>query len=287
MQFQYLYAVKSFICIYFCNFHVYKWENAYSRDLNAWGILLNFYLLRWIRHKGGGVHWCMYMYGKTESALTTESLTKLGRNKVLMIPAHLHWLLGQIRPGADPGQGHNRSMRGPSPKDFFFRVGRLQQQTECIAMINDLKAFWKIGSILTSSFWHGLVSCIGLSYFDLFSFKYFNGAKCLIYINLCTFLAPLSRRLTWAIVIEHRPSVRRRYTFTFSTSSPEPLDGFWWNLVGMKYSWSLTSVVVFRPDPPGADPGRGKNRSRGVPFFNKLLLQTWRLQQQTECIAMI
>ena len=54
-----------------------------------------------------------------------------------------------------------------------------------------------------------------------------------------------------------RPSVRRpsvrpsvRKLFTFSTSSPEPLDGFWWNLVGMKYSWSLTSVVVFRPDPP-------------------------------------
>ena len=53
-----------------------------------------------------------------------------------------------------------------------------------------------------------------------------------------------------------RPSVRPssssvwRKLFTFSTSSPEPLDRFWWNLVGMKYSWSLTSVVVFRPDPP-------------------------------------
>ena len=50
-----------------------------------------------------------------------------------------------------------------------------------------------------------------------------------------------------------RPSVRRPSSvklFTFSTSSPEPHDGFWWNLVGMKYSWSLTSVVVFRPDPP-------------------------------------
>ena len=29
-------------------------------------------------------------------------------------------------------------------------------------------------------------------------------------------------------------------------------------------------------------PGRGKNRSQGVPFFNKLLLQTGTLQQQTE-----
>ena len=72
---------------------------------------------------------------------------------------------------------------------------------------------------------------------------------------LLNFLAHLSRRLKWAIVIAHRPSssVRRpsvRKLSTFSTSSPEPLDGFWWNLVGMKYSWSLTSVVVFRPDPP-------------------------------------
>ena len=30
---------------------------------------------------------------------------------VLMTPAHLYWLLGQIRTVMDPGQGHNRSMR--------------------------------------------------------------------------------------------------------------------------------------------------------------------------------
>ena len=32
---------------------------------------------------------------------------------------------GPNPPGVDPGQDHNRSMRGPSPKDFFLRVGRL------------------------------------------------------------------------------------------------------------------------------------------------------------------
>ena len=31
----------------------------------------------------------------------------------------------------------------------------------------------------------------------------------------------------------------------------------------MKYSWSLTSVVVFRPDPSRVDPGQGINRSGG------------------------
>ena len=67
-----------------------------------------------------------------------------------------------------------------------------------------------------------------------------------------------SQRLQWPIVIMRcpasivcRPSVCLSYVrlFTFSTSSPEPLDGFWWNLVWIKYSRSLTSVVVFRPDP--------------------------------------
>ena len=48
------------------------------------------------------------------------------------------------------------------------------------------------------SFWHVLVSCIGLGLSNLFSFKYFNGAKCLIYINLCTFHVKKNRaRLQW------------------------------------------------------------------------------------------
>ena len=41
-----------------CNFHVYKWENAYSKDLNAWGIFIIF--LRW--KKGGGcTSACIYV----------------------------------------------------------------------------------------------------------------------------------------------------------------------------------------------------------------------------------
>ena len=84
-----------------------------------------------------------------------------------------------------------------------------------------------------------------------------------------------------------RSSVVVRKLFTFSTSSTEPLDVIWWNLIEMKYPWFLTSVVVFGQIRTGADPGWGKNRSLGVPFFKKLLLQTGRLQRQTECIAMI
>ena len=55
-----------------------------------------------------------------------------------------------------------------------------------------------------------------------------------------------------------------------------------WSVHGL-----LQVLLFFSQIRPGADPGRGQNRSRGVPFFNELLLQTGRLQQQTECIAMI
>ena len=91
------------------------------------------------------------------------------------------------------------------------------------------------------------------------------------------FLAHLSRRLEWAIVIAHRPSsvrpsVRRpsvRKLFTFSTSSPEPLDGFWWNLVGMKYSWSLTSVVVFSARSPQGRIQGGAKIGHGGPLLQE------------------
>ena len=46
-------------------------------------------------------------------------------------------------------------------------------------------------------------------------------------------------------------------------------------------------LLFFGQIRPVADPGGGQNRSLGVPFFNELLLQTGRLQQQTECITMI
>ena len=68
------------------------------------------------------------------------------------------------------------------------------------------------------------------------------------------------------------PSVRRKL-FTFSTSSPEPLDLFWWNLVGMKYSWSLTSVVVFRADPCRGGSRAGQSRSRWSPSSTNFFRQ--------------
>ena len=68
--------------------HVYVWIHKVS---------FNYRIARWI---------------------SISIFTKLDRDKVL-ISLHIK-LLGQIRLGADPGQGHNRSMTGPSPKDLFL-----------------------------------------------------------------------------------------------------------------------------------------------------------------------
>ena len=126
-------------------------------------------------------------------------------------------------------------------------------------------------------------SGVNLSHFRLFGAslqKWTNLAKKRIRCLLSAvrfFLGHRSRRLQLPIVITRCPasvypsSVRMSSVrqFTFSTSSPEPLDGFRWNLVGMKYSWYLTSVVVFWPDPPrgGAKIGhQGSPSSRNF-FF--------------------
>ena len=123
------------------------------------------------------------------------------------------------------------------------------------------------------------------------------------------FLAHLSRRFKWAFVIAHRPSSVRPSVVRPSVRRPSvrpsvrpasvhklshfqhllqnrlmDFDETW-------YAWSahgpLQVFLFFGQIGPGVDPGRGKNRSRGVPVLKKLLLQTGRLQQQTEYIAMI
>ena len=62
--------------------------------------------------------------------------TKLGRDEVLMHgPALVVRLLGKPRPGMDPEWVKNRSMRGPFSKGLLLQIGRLQLQSECIAMM--------------------------------------------------------------------------------------------------------------------------------------------------------
>ena len=113
-----------------------------------------------------------------------------------------------------------------------------------------------------------------------------------------TFLGHRSQRLQWPIVITRCPAsvVRRLSSVVRRLSSVcRPLDYLHFQLLQNRlmdfdetwYGWStqgpLQVLLFFGQIRPGADPGRGKNRSRGVPFIRKLLLQTGRLQQQTEC----
>ena len=67
------------------------------------------------------------------------------------------------------------------------------------------------------------------------------------YLSLSFFLAHLSRRLKWAIVIAHRPSSVVRKLFIFLTSPPKPLNRFWRNLTESKNSTSSTNFVFFVP----------------------------------------
>ena len=83
----------------------------------------------------------MHVYvWEPQLAFTTEplngcKLTTLDRDEVIMVPYKCCCFFGQIRPGADPGRGKNRSLGVPFFNERLLQTGRLQQQTEYIVMI--------------------------------------------------------------------------------------------------------------------------------------------------------
>ena len=96
------------------------------------------YLFRW--GKGGGValmHVYMYIWEHIVSLSYRTDwwiFTKLGRDEVLMVPYKccsfsVRSVQGRIQGGAKIGHG------GPFFNELLLQTGRLQQQTECIAMI--------------------------------------------------------------------------------------------------------------------------------------------------------
>ena len=114
-------------------------KNAYIKDLNALRILMNF-LCIYLGEKGGGVvvHKCMYIYGNTWSAFTTELLNGCLLNLVGM---KCSWSLTNFvvfQP--DPSRGGSRAGQKKVTGVSFFnelllQTGGLQQETKCIAMI--------------------------------------------------------------------------------------------------------------------------------------------------------
>ena len=106
-------------------------------------------------------------------------------------------------------------------------------------------------------------------------------------------LAHLSRRLKWAIVIAHRPSVVRPssssvnfHIFVFLSRTT------WWIL--MKLGRDEVFMIPYKCCCFSARSAQGWIQGGakighwgGVPVFKKLLLQTGKLQGETECKAMI
>ena len=74
--------------------------------------------------------------------------------------------------------------------------------------------------------------------------------------------------------------------FKFSSSSPEALEGFFTKL-GMNNSWPSTSFVVFRPGPSRVGSMIGQYMPQDGSSFDKLLLQSDCIEQQTECMRAI
>ena len=69
MQFLYIFIrLRALFAFILCNFHVYKWENAYIKDLYALRILMNFLCIYLGEGRGGGcTNACIYMYMGTHS----------------------------------------------------------------------------------------------------------------------------------------------------------------------------------------------------------------------------
>ena len=118
------YAVKCLIFAFIlCNFHVYKWEEAYTyKRLNVWRILMKF-LCIYLGEGRGGV-WCtnacIYMYMETHIvSLYYRSawlmFMKLGNDEVLMARTCAFY---QIHAGVDPRQGKKVSKRPSKTKGF-------------------------------------------------------------------------------------------------------------------------------------------------------------------------
>ena len=66
------------------------------------------------------------------------------------------------------------------------------------------------------------------------------------------------------------------YGNTYSAFSTEPLNGCLRNLVGMKCSWSLTSVVFFRPDPSWGGSMAGQKEVTEGPLLQQTSSSDWK-----------
>ena len=106
-----------------CNFHVYKWDKAHIKDLNALGFLMNFYLFIYMKEGGALIHVYVLEHIDSLSCRTAwKIVTKLGRDEVLMFPHLCLGFLANFAQGWIQGGAKLWQWGVPSAKDFFFRL---------------------------------------------------------------------------------------------------------------------------------------------------------------------
>ena len=114
---------------------------------------MNFLFIYLGEKKGGGALVYVYVLEHRVSLnyrIAWWLFTKLGRDKVLMTPPHLYWLLGKIRPGVDPGQGHNSSMRGLLQRTSSYE---LEDYNNKLNIYQWSKSIWEEVLIYLVPFW--------------------------------------------------------------------------------------------------------------------------------------
>ena len=170
-----------------CNFHVYKWEKAYIKDLNAWRFLMNFWCIYLDEGKAGAL---MHVYvlehiGSLSYRTSWWMLTKLDRDEVLMVP-HLclgfsaNSTRGRIQGGSKIGQ-----WGFPSQKDFFVRFEGYSNKPNTWQWS---KSIWEEALLFLVPFWSQFSTrfgrLFGLSHFGVFNAIYIElyAVKCFICI---------------------------------------------------------------------------------------------------------
>ena len=155
-----------------CNLHVCKWENAYSKDLNAWRILMNFYLFIEVKKAGGGGG-CTSAWEHIVSLnyrIPWWIFTKLVWDKVLMI-LHIYIDIcaksaqGLIQGGAKIGYGGGPLLKRTSSSDRKATPTNQMHSNYLEAFGMKSYYFWFHSEVkFLTRFW-----CLfGLSYFDVF-----------------------------------------------------------------------------------------------------------------------
>ena len=107
-----------------CDFHVYKWENAYIKDLYALRILMNFLCIYLGEGRGGATLMHVYVWEHIVSlSYRTDQwiFKKLGRDEVLMVPYKCCCFSAKSVPGRIQGGTKIGHRRVPFFNKLFFR----------------------------------------------------------------------------------------------------------------------------------------------------------------------